>query len=331
MKHDILPKKREYAGTRYQSSNQASVRAAPCADACVGDAPDLLLKTVGKRLRALRSQHALTRKTLAEHAGVSERYLAKLESGSGNASILVLRKLAVALHCQPVDLLVKIDGDDQGEWAELCSILRGKTSEELRAFRQSLQNMPTSPVVNDPQRNERIALVGLRGAGKSTLGRMLAEDGKCRFAELSRVVAEIAGCPVPEIYGLYGETAYRRYERLALEHVIEKYPRAVIALPGGLVSESETYALVLKHYFTVWLTATPNDHMARVIAQGDLRPMTGYDEAINDLQRILASRRDQYARADLTHDTSERPLVETYLALRDRIEQVRSEGSRAAT
>ncbi|MFB9126315.1 helix-turn-helix domain-containing protein [Paraburkholderia dipogonis] len=313
---------RTIAGGHQQADDRAD------RDGSVEDAQDSLLRTVGSRVRALRARHALTRRSLAEHAGVSERYLAKLEGGSGNASILVLRKLAVALCCEPVDLLSSEDTAGQEEWGELQSMLRGKSSEELRAFRQILDGLTSRSVAQDPQRTERIALVGLRGAGKSTLGRMLAEERKCCFIELSRLVVEIAGCPVPEIYALYGEAAYRRYERRALEHAIEKYPRAVIAVPGGLVGESETYNLVLKHCFIVWLTASPDDHMSRVISQGDLRPMVGYNEATDDLRRILASRRDKYALADLTHDTSKMALVETYLALRDRIEQTQMRNSK---
>ncbi|EIM95327.1 anaerobic benzoate catabolism transcriptional regulator [Paraburkholderia hospita] len=281
--------------------------------------PDPFLQTLGKTVRALRAQHALTRRTLAGHAGVSERYLAKLEGGSGNASILVLRKLAAALDCEAVDLLAAGEEDDHREWAEFRALLRGKTSDELRKLRQVFQDITTQHATADLHRYERIALVGLRGAGKSTLGRMLAEDRKCLFVELSRFVAEMAGCPVPEIYSLYGETAYRRYERRAFEHVIVSFPRAVIALPGGLVSQTDTYSLVLKHCLTIWLTATPDDHMSRVIAQGDARPMAGYDEAMDDLHSILESRRRKYALADFTYDTSERPLAETYLVLRDRI------------
>ncbi|MGC2963688.1 helix-turn-helix domain-containing protein [Paraburkholderia graminis] len=163
------------------------------------DGQDFFLRTVGSRVRALRARHALTRRALAEHAGVSERYLAKLEGSSGNASILVLRKLAVALHCEPVDLPAPADAAGHEEWAELRALLSGKNSEELRAFRQALEDLTSKSEEKDQDRTERIALVGLRGAGKSTLGRMLAEDRKCSFVELSRLVAEIAGCPVPEI------------------------------------------------------------------------------------------------------------------------------------
>jgi XRE family aerobic/anaerobic benzoate catabolism transcriptional regulator len=318
--------RRTIASGRQQPGDQAVIMAAADSDGSVEDGQDSFLQTVGSRVRALRARHALTRRILAEHAGVSERYLAKLEGGSGNASILVLRKLAVALGCDPADLLAPGDAVGQEEWAEFRTLLRGKNSDELRAFRLALEGLTRKNADEDPQRAGRIALVGLRGAGKSTLGRMLADDRKCCFVELSRLLVEIAGCQVPEIYSLYGEAAYRRYERRALELAIEKHQRAVIAVPGGLVSENETYSLLRKHCFTVWLTANPDEHMSRVVAQGDLRPMIGYDEAINDLRHILASRRDKYALADFEHDTSVRPLVETYLALRERLEVAGAKG-----
>ncbi|MFL9943816.1 shikimate kinase [Paraburkholderia graminis] len=257
---------RKLAVGHEQAPDRALVIATANRNGSLEDGQDCFLRNVGRRVRALRAQHALSRRSLAEHAGISERYLAKLEGGLGIASILVLRKLAVVLRCEPVDLLASEDAAGQKEWGELRSLLRGKSSEELRAFCQILEGL----VNKYPQRTERIALVGLRGAGKSTLRRMLAEERKCCFVELRRVVAEVAACPVPEIYALYGAAAYRRYERRALEHAIEKYPRAVIAVPGCLVGESETYNLVLKHCFTVWLTASADDHMSRVIAQGDL-------------------------------------------------------------
>ena len=159
----------------------------------------------------------------------------------------------------------------------------------------------------------------MRGAGKSTLGRMLADELKVPFVELNRVIEQLAGCPPSEIHALYGATGYRRYEHRALEAVIQEHPRAVIASPGGLVSEPTTLNTLLAHCFTVWLQATPEDHMRRVIAQGDLRPMAGNAESMDDLRRILAGRSEFYGRADMTFDTSGKPLAESYFSLRDRL------------
>jgi XRE family aerobic/anaerobic benzoate catabolism transcriptional regulator len=197
-------------------------------------------------------------------------------------------------------------------------LLQGRDSSALQRARAALaQLFEQAPA--DPHRRERIALIGLRGAGKSTLGRMLAQELKVPFIELNRVIEQLAGCAPSEIHSLYGASAYRRYEHRALEAVIAEHPRAVIASPGGLVSEPSTFSMLLAHCFTVWLQATPEEHMRRVVAQGDLRPMSGNREAMDDLKRILAGRAELYGRADMAFDTSDKTLADAYLQLRDRI------------
>jgi XRE family aerobic/anaerobic benzoate catabolism transcriptional regulator len=166
-----------------------------------------------------------------------------------------------------------------------------------------------------------VALVGLRGAGKSTLGAMLAEDLGYPFVELSREIEKFAGCSVSEIQGLYGQNAYRRYERRALEEAIQIYPEAVIATPGGLVSDPATFNLLLAHCTTVWLKATPEDHMKRVLAQGDLRPMAASREAMDDLRGILAGRAAFYSKAELQLDTSAQDLQASFALLRARVRE----------
>jgi XRE family transcriptional regulator, aerobic/anaerobic benzoate catabolism transcriptional regulator len=161
-----------------------------------------------------------------------------------------------------------------------------------------------------------VALIGLRGAGKSTLGQMLAEDLDYPFVELSREIEKFAGCSVPEIQSLYGQNAYRRYERRALEEAIQIYPEAVIAVPGGLVSDAATFNLLLAHCTTVWLQADPEDHLKRVVAQGDMRPMAGNKEALEDLKQILAGRAAFYSKAEFRLDTSAQALEPTFAALR---------------
>jgi XRE family aerobic/anaerobic benzoate catabolism transcriptional regulator len=165
----------------------------------------------------------------------------------------------------------------------------------------------------------RIALIGLRGAGKSALGNMLAADLGYPFVELSREIEKIAGCSVSEIHALYGAPAYRRYERRALEESIARYPEAIIATPGGIVSDPETLDLLLAHCYTVWLQASPEEHMQRVVAQGDLRPMAASTEAMEDLRRILAGRMPFYAKADLAVDTAGAALDVSFANLRARI------------
>jgi XRE family aerobic/anaerobic benzoate catabolism transcriptional regulator len=173
------------------------------------------------------------------------------------------------------------------------------------------------------QRHQRIALIGLRGAGKSTLGRMLAEALDYPFIELSGEIEKFAGCSVAEIQALYGQSAYRRYERRALEEAIQIYPEVVIATPGGLVSDAATFNELLAHCSTVWLQARPEDHMARVRAQGDMRPMAASREAMEDLRGILAGRAAFYSKAEIHIDTSAQPLAETFELLLQRVRERR--------
>jgi len=272
---------------------------------------------LGERVRALRHRRGMTRKRLAEAAGVSERHLANLETGQGNASVMLLRELARALGSS-IGEVVGEEASTGGEWTRIREMLRGRDEAALARARKALAEALGAVQVDD-EREGRIALIGLRGAGKSTLGRMLAEDLRVPFIELDRLVERMAGCDVGEIHSLYGAAAFRRYELRALEDTIAAHERAVIATGGGLVTEPAAYDLLLARCFTVWLRASPDDHMKRVIAQGDLRPMAGNAEAMEDLKRILAAREADYARADLTFDTSAQPLAEVYLALRDAI------------
>ncbi len=269
------------------------------------------LLALGERARALRSRRGLTRRALSERAGVSERHLANLEYGVGNASILVLLQVAEALGCSLAELL----GDPSTRSPEallLRDLLANRDEETLHRVREAVADLLGEA---GSGRQGRIALVGLRGAGKSTLGRRLAEAHKVPFVELTAEIERLAGCSVSEIHALYGQESYRRYERRALEDAIAHYPRAVIATPGGLVSEPGTLYLLLSHCTTVWLQADPIDHMERVRAQGDMRPMADSKEAMRDLEGILADRSQFYAKADLHFDTSRQSLDDSYLRL----------------
>jgi XRE family aerobic/anaerobic benzoate catabolism transcriptional regulator len=242
----------------------------------------------------------MTRKQLARDSGVSERYLAELEGGRGNMSITLLRQIARAMDLA-VEHLVR-DGDDRSpELAALIARLERLTPQALGQAARLLQN-DLAPVAD---RRDRVALVGLRGAGKSTLGRGLAERLQRPFIELDREIERAAGVGLAELFDLGGQPAYRRHERRALEQVIQAYPRAVIATGGSLVSEPATYDLLRRRCFVVWLRASPAAHMARVIAQGDRRPMADSPEAMADLKRILETRAALYARADATLDTTD--------------------------
>ena len=272
------------------------------------------LVALGERVRALRARRGRPRKALARDAGVSERHLANLEYGVGNASILVLLQVAHALDCSLAELLGDVSTSSP-EWLMIRELLAGADDAGLRRARLAIGEALGS-AGRGPARGLRVALVGLRGAGKSTLGALLAEDLGFPFIELSREIERLAGCTVGEIQALYGATAYRRYERRALEEVIRDRAEAVIATPGGLVSDPGSFTLLLDHCTTVWLQALPEDHLRRVAAQGDLRPMAASREALEDLKNILAGRAAFYAKADLALDTSASPLDATFAALR---------------
>jgi XRE family aerobic/anaerobic benzoate catabolism transcriptional regulator len=282
-----------------------------------GEVRDPFLTVLGERVRALRSRRGLTRKALARLAEVSERHLANVESGVGNASIQFLRQLAAVLNCSLAEMI----GDETAtspEWLMIREILRGRSDEELAKARATLAGIFDAPT-SESARRQRVALIGLRGAGKSSLGRMLADHWMVPFIELSRHIETLAGCSVPEIHALYGPTAYRRYEYRALEDAIRRFPRAVIATPGGIVSDPATFNLLLSHCYTVWLKASPEDHMGRVVAQGDTRPMQGNREAMEDLKSILESRGPFYSKADEIFDTSDMTQEAAYVGLMDRL------------
>ena len=278
---------------------------------------DRFLIALGERVRALRSRRGMTRKALAAATDVSERHLANLEYGVGNASILVLLQVTRALHCTFAELLGDVTTQSP-EWLLLRELLNNRDEATLRRVRLAVGELlgTGAETGGGRVRSSRIALIGLRGAGKSTLGRMLAEDLDFPFVELTREIEKMAGCSTAEILGLYGQNAYRRYERRALEEAVQIYPEAVFATAGGMVSDLVSFNLLLRHCTSVWLQADPEDHMSRVAAQGDMRPMTASVEAMEDLKSILAGRAAFYSKADLRVDTSGQPLLDTFQILR---------------
>ena len=224
---------------------------------------DAYLARLGERVRAWRTEHGMSRKALALASGVSERYLAQLEAGEGNISVLLLRKVARAM---------------------------GVAVERLVREEQALE--------------KPIALVGLRGAGKSTLGAKLAASLSLPFVELDREVEKEAGAPLAEVFAMYGQDAFRRFERRALERVLAEQPRAVIAAGGSLVTDPGTYELLLERCRCIWLKASAQEHMARVLAQGDTRPFKGRSAALDEIRKLLADRERLYGRAGSVVDTS---------------------------
>ena len=276
------------------------------------------LTALGERVRALRARRGLTRKILAAAAEVSERHLANLEYGTGNASILILQQVANSLQCSLAELV----GDPttaNPEWLMIREQLAHADEATLRRVRVAIGDVLGDTAGKN--RSQRIALIGLRGAGKSTLGQRLGDDLGFPFVELNRDIEKLAGCGVHEIQALYGLNGYRRYERRALEAVNESHPQAVIAIPGGLVSDTATFSLLLSTCSTVWLKAEPEDHMQRVIAQGDLRPMSASKEAMDDLRQILKGRNAFYSKADVTINTSAQSLEPTFELLKTQVKQ----------
>ena len=257
-------------------------------------------KRSGERVRTLRSGRAMSRKVLARYAQVSERYLAQLEAGKGNGSILLLRRVARALGVPLAELV-----DDRPRPVEamlIDQLLARLSGEQLGEAREVLlARFAASP---GAARRNRIALIGLRGGGKSTLGRLLGAALGVPFIELDREIERRSGATLSEIFDMFGQETFRRAERAALEAVLRDHPRFVLATGGSLVTEPGTFELLLASCLTVWVKAPPDAHMARVIAQGDLRPMADNARAMDDLLSILKSREPLYAKADVTLDTA---------------------------
>ncbi len=273
---------------------------------------DGYLARLGERVREERARRGMTRKILARDAGLSERYLAQLESGKGNISIALLRRVAEALN-QPLARLV---GDEAGTPVELqatVDLLRRLSPDEVAEAHAVLAARFAS--AENAARARRIALIGLRGAGKSTLGSRLAHHLAVPFIELDVEIERDFGLSLGEIFALYGQPAYRRCERRMLDDVLKQQPSFVLAAGGSLVAETATFELLLAQCFTVWLKASPEEHMHRVQAQGDLRPMADNKEAMADLRRILAARNRLYAKSDATVDTSGRSPEASFRSL----------------
>ncbi len=300
----------------------ADTAALPAEDSLTQEQKNPFLTALGERVRGLRARRGMTRKATALAAEVSERHLANLEYGVGNASILVLLQVANALQCSLGELIGDVTTSSP-EWLMIRELLEQRDDATLQRVRVAIGEMLGTGGGN-AARSSRVALIGLRGAGKSTLGQMLADDLGFPFVELSREIEKFAGCSVSEIQALYGVNAYRRYERRALEETIQTHPEAVIATPGGLVSDAATFNQLLAHCTTVWLKADPEDHMRRVLAQGDLRPMAASKEAMDDLKGILAGRAAFYSKAQFRVDTSTQALEPSFQLLRQTVRKALS-------
>ncbi len=256
---------------------------------------------IGRLVRLARAKRGMTRRQLAQASGASERYLAQIEGGEGNPSVIMLASIAQALDVPIIELLPRSNGRTAA-MAQILDVLARTPRAELPALAELIESRAARGAAID--RGRRIALVGLRGAGKSTLGRRLADALGCPFIELDRLVEQNYGARIPDLIEMAGLATFRRHERACLERVIAEHDAAVIATAGGIVSDSETYALLLRRTHTVWIKARPDEHMRRVMAQGDFRPMAQNREAMADLVAILDARRADYARAQAELDTS---------------------------
>ncbi len=272
---------------------------------------DAYLRRLGERVRMLRNQRGMSRKVLAQHAKVSERYLAQLEVGKGNCSIVLLRRIARAIGL-PVTQLVQEAADPPLDLVLLLQFLERLSPPALGEARELLTRHFGDP--SEDLRRRRVALIGLRGGGKSTLGRLLAEKLAVPFIELDREIERRSGASLSEIFDMFGQETFRRAEREALDSVLRQHRAFVMATSGSIVTDPGTLELLLSSCFTVWVRAEPEDHMRRVIEQGDMRPMANSARAMEDLIAILKSREPLYAKAETslvtTGKTPEQNLIE---------------------
>lgn len=261
-----------------------------------------MIARLATRVRAAREALGLPRRELSERSGVSPRYLAQLEAGEGNISVILLERVAIALNVRIEDLLSEAAPMD-GDVARVARLYQAAPSQVQGRVRALLA--PQNPMA---LRGQRICLVGLRGAGKSTLGRLAAEKLKIPFIELNQEVEAKAGMPLSEVMGLYGQDGYRALEAEAVSQVVARYDKLILAVAGGIVGDKATYDMVLERFHTIWVRTSAGEHMARVRAQGDLRPMEGNPAAMEQLKALLTTRTPAYERALAQVDTSSKPV-----------------------
>jgi XRE family transcriptional regulator, aerobic/anaerobic benzoate catabolism transcriptional regulator len=258
------------------------------------------LEQLGQRVRTMRALRGMSRKVLAKVSGISERYIAQLESGKGNVSIVLLRRVSNAMAAHLEDLIPS--AEPAPDWAVLRDLLRKATPPQIAQAKEILAGGNAS--TQRQMSFAGIALIGLRGAGKSTLGKMLAKQIGWSFVELNKEIEQQNGLSVAEIIALYGQEGFRRMEQAALGQLLARKELMVLATGGGIVSEPLTFDLILSSFYTIWLKAKPEEHMARVRRQGDLRPMADDRSAMAELRNILVSREPLYARASAVVDTA---------------------------
>jgi XRE family aerobic/anaerobic benzoate catabolism transcriptional regulator len=260
------------------------------------------LEQLGQRVRTMRALRGMSRKVLAKVSGISERYIAQLESGKGNVSIVLLRRVSNAMAAHLEDLIPA--SEPAPDWPVIRDLVRKATPSQIAHARDVLSGQGNGASAQRQMAFAGIALIGLRGAGKSTLGKLLAKKIGWSFVELNKEIEQQNGLSVAEIIALYGQEGFRRMEQAALGQLLARKELMVLATGGGIVSEPLTFDLILSSFYTIWLKAEPEEHMARVRRQGDLRPMADDRSAMAELRTILLSREPLYARASAVVDTA---------------------------
>ena len=284
------------------------------ATATAADMGEALLARVGERVRAARERRGLSRRALSEKSAVSQRYLAQLEAGDGNISIALLHRVAQALDHR-IEWLLGEEDPWQSEVLRASELFRVADSATRARVMELLQ-----PGSAEALRARRLCLIGLRGAGKSTLGALLGQRRGVPFVELNRVIEEQSGMPINEVIAFFGQEGYRRLEAEALARVIATHDTVILAVAGGIVADPETFSRLMQHFHTVWVKASPEEHMTRVKAQGDLRPMAGNPEAMAQLQALLRARDTLYAQADVALDTAGKSAEQSLEELAELVE-----------
>jgi XRE family aerobic/anaerobic benzoate catabolism transcriptional regulator len=264
-----------------------------------------LLGVLGDRVRTLRAHRRMTRKALARNSGVSERYLAQLEHGQGNISVILLARVAAALRTEPSDLLQTRERQTAEE-VLIADLLRELSPDTHKAFLQILSENFSVPV----ESRRRIALIGLRGAGKTSQGSLLADHLNIPFVYLGGEIEKLAGMSASKIFSLSGQTGYRRLEEKALMQTLKRYDRCVVETGGSIVTDPKLLNTLLTTCFVVWLHARPEEYMRRLTAEGDVRPMENLSDAMSDLRRILSERDELYSKAHASIDTSDKSIEE---------------------
>jgi XRE family aerobic/anaerobic benzoate catabolism transcriptional regulator len=299
-----------------ETRSRKSEKASPVPAGLAGS--DEFAADVGALVRRGRARRGITRRQLATDSGISERYLAQIESGQGNPSVIVLKAIALAMD-MPITELLPVGGKRHEALNRIGELLGRLRTSELPSVAQMIEQRIQQSAASE--RGHRIALVGLRGAGKTTLGQMLAKKLGWPFVELNRVVEQEYGASVSMLIEMSGVTTFRRYEQASLEKVIAENDKVVIATAGGIVANPETYALLLRRTHTVWVQAQPQEHMSRVMAQGDFRPMAENRAAMNDLVAILDARKADYAQAEAQLDTSGEKMEQSLSKLLKRVQE----------